>query len=60
MVEVNKLKAEKEGNKKVSNKEAEAIMTKEEKEEYKKLSKHKFIMNLEFNNLIIRFNEFYL
>ena len=51
-VEVNKLKAEKEGNKKVSNKEAEAIMTKEEKEGYKKLSKeekHKFIMNLEFS-----------
>ena len=43
---------EKEGNKKVTNKEAEAIMTKEEKDGYKKLSKeekHKFIMNLEFS-----------
>ena len=50
--EENRLKAEQDGSKKVTNKEAEAIMTKEEKEEYKKLSKeerHTFIMNLEFS-----------
>ena len=50
--EQNRLKAEQEVSKNVTNKEAEAIMTKEEKEGYKKLSKeerHTFIMNLEFS-----------